>query len=208
MKKLLLIMLCIICLSFKHASANENTKNLYFSGALGLSLTDNAGFNDQGIAGDVDFKGGANLAAALGFRVNNWFSTELEFSHRSTSIRSINVDGVGSFNTGGDSNVTAALLNVNLHMPTGTRLIPFISSGIGGAYHDASIDDVTGVLIGSSADDAGFAYQLGAGIDLALSEEFELWTGYRYFATSDPDLGGIDFDYSSHEWRLGMRKFF
>ena len=69
------------------------------------------------------------------------------------------------------------------------------STGVGYANVDLDGDE----------DDSVFAYQVGAGIGYAVSDQATIDLKYRYFATEDPDFGGVDAEVASHNIYLGIR---
>ena len=95
-----------------------------------------------------------------------------------------------------DADLTTLSLMANGYydFETGSALKPFIGAGIGFANHD--FEDV---------DDTVFAYQFTLGAAYAVNETMDLDCAYRYFATADPDLDGIDADYGSHNISVGLR---
>ncbi len=89
------------------------------------------------------------------------------------------------------------------------RWSPYAGAGIGAARIEASDLTVTGQPMGSGSD-VVFAYQLGAGIDVALTDHLNLDLGYRFFNSMRPaftEANGRTFkmDYLSHSAVLGLR---
>ena len=95
---------------------------------------------------------------------------------------------------------------------------PYIGGGIGfAALH---IDDTFGtdtrggfserLFLYAEDDDTVFAYQAGAGIEIALSRTLSLDFGYRYFGTSTADFDSdfaieTEMKFESHNAMAGMR---
>ena len=58
-----------------------------------------------------------------------------------------------------------------------------------------------------------FAYQLILGVSFASVETLSVETlsvdlQYRYFATDDPEFDGVDAEYSTHNFMIGLRQSF
>ncbi len=80
----------------------------------------------------------------------------------------------------------------------------FVGGGVGIADLDLEYNATAGTYFGGtlgySIDDSamGFAYQLGAGIGFELGDGMMLSAQYRWFGTSDIDVGGNDIRVESH----------
>jgi opacity protein-like surface antigen len=92
------------------------------------------------------------------------------------------------------------MANVALDMATGTIVEPYVLAGIGAANVTLESDDLD-----VDEDDTVFAYQAGAGLGSALTETITLFTGYRFFATTDPEFEGVEAEYHSHNVEAGVR---
>ena len=133
---------------------------------------------------------------------------ELEYTRRSNPLNQVKfIDG--SFK--GDGNVTADSLLVNFFgVFRGNRpWSPYIGAGIGAARIEASDLKVSGFPM-SNGSAVVFAYQLGTGIDFALTDNLSLDLGYRFFNSTKPkftEVNGQTFkmDYFSHSAVLGLR---
>ena len=82
-----------------------------------------------------------------------------------------------------------------------------MGAGIGFAGVSAEDLAAAGVSV-SSYDDTVFAYQFGVGVGYAVEESVTLDFGYRYFATSDPEFNGAEFEFESHNISFGVRIIF
>jgi opacity protein-like surface antigen len=122
------------------------------------------------------------------------------------------------------------LANVWFGFPVSTMFSPYVGGGVGVAHVDADFgvrNFQTGALandIFSASEDAdswNFAYQLGAGLMIGLSEHIAIDLGYRFKAIPNVDLdpdfcGGIDclqivdvkddddFDIHEHVAQIGL----
>jgi opacity protein-like surface antigen len=133
---------------------------------------------------------------------------ELEYTRRSNPLDQARfVEG----NVTGSGSLTADSLLVNFFgVFHGDRIwAPYIGAGLGAARIEASDLKVTGQPL-SSDSDVVFAYQLGTGVDFALTDRLNLDLGYRFFSSLRPsfkEANGREFkmDYFNHSAVLGLR---
>ncbi len=198
MKKELIFFVTLITLSFPTiCSAIPPRPGYYVSGFLGVSVpTDQDAtsfqfgpgvttFNDR-----VEFDPSINIGGTAGFDfgifrlegdlsyTNGEMSTITE---QNTNIRYTDVDG--------RLDALAMLFNAFVDLHNTTPITPYFGGGIGFATLHLSdtfgTDTTTGFreLLYLSDDETVFAYQAGAGIEIAFNRMFSLDVGYRYFAT-------------------------
>jgi opacity protein-like surface antigen len=108
----------------------------------------------------------------------------------------------------GDVQALAGMANLYLDIPTGIGFTPFIGGGIGFAEVDADLDAGGGSFLNDT--DNGFAWQLRAGIAVAIFPYTDLTFGYRYFATDDLSMtnatGSVEVEgLRSHIGEIGLR---
>lgn len=135
---------------------------------------------------------------------------ELEYSRRNNQLDKIEFVE-GSFNGGGDMKSDSLLVNFLGVYPDGDkkRWVPYFGVGIGVARIEASSLMVSGQPLATGSDTV-LAYQLGAGLDYALTNNLILDFGYRFFNSIRPELteiNGLKFkmDYLSHSLVFGLR---
>jgi opacity protein-like surface antigen len=133
---------------------------------------------------------------------------ELEYSHRSNPLNKVTLSN-GSVTGGGSAIADSLLLNFFGVFRDNRPWSPYIGAGFGAARMRASGFNLAGNPLGSGSSTV-FAYQLGAGVDFALSKSFSLDLGYRFFNSVRPrftEANGSTFkmDYFSHSAILGMR---
>jgi len=133
---------------------------------------------------------------------------ELEYTRRSNPLDQVKFVE-GSFKGGGNVTADSLLLNFFGVVHDKSRWSPYAGGGIGAARIDASGLKVTGQPM-STGSAVAFAYQLGGGIDIALTDHLNLDLGYRYFSSNRPkftEVNGHKFEmnYISHNAILGLR---
>ena len=95
------------------------------------------------------------------------------------------------------SDLTASSLMGNFYLDfvNPSPVTPFLTAGLGMAT----------VSLFDYYDDTVFAYQVGAGLAFAINPRMSIDLKYRYFATEDLDLDGIEAKFASHNVYCGFR---
>lgn len=133
---------------------------------------------------------------------------ELEYTRRSNRLDQAEFSD-GKVDADGDVTADSLLLNAFGVYRSKSAWTPYLGAGLGIARITAADLTVTGQPL--SDDDAlVFAYQFGAGVDIALTESLTLDLGYRLFSTVKAKLkeaSGEEFkmEYLSHSAMLGLR---
>jgi opacity protein-like surface antigen len=153
--------------------------------------------------------------------------TELELVWREHKIDELEIDndgGLGSFvgvgpltglseSASGEVRSASAIYNlwIDVDMPR-VPVVPYFGGGIGVAGVWANEVTVRNVQIVDDSDTA-FAYQLGAGVGVEVTEWLTLTIDYRWMGAAEPELeteadGRFDTEYDSHNLGMGLRYFF
>ncbi len=133
---------------------------------------------------------------------------ELEYARRSHPLDRVEfVEGKVAGE--GDLTVDSLLLNCIGIVRSDSRWSPYVLIGIGAARIDASGLKVVSQPLATDTATA-FAYQVGGGIEYALSDTLSLDLDYRFFGSTPPKFtepNGQKFDtvYLSHSINLGVR---
>ena len=184
---------------------------LYISGHIGASWLSNADFNrnDSGIrlSSEVEFDTGLHLGSAVGYDFGK-IRVEGEFGYRSHEFDKmtdivLNGSPLSDRDADGDVDTFIFLINGFYDIDTGTKLTPYLGGGIGFAAFDIKDLFVPGIVRGDQ-DDTVFAYQLAGGIAYEITEKIFADLSYRFVATSEPDLGGLE-EYNSHNLLAAIR---
>jgi opacity protein-like surface antigen len=156
-----------------------------------------------GGSGGFDF-GYLRLEGELSYKMGEMSS----ITEKISQTRFANVDGrVG---------VSALMFNVFFDMRNPSPVTPYIGGGIGFAtlYLDDTYgtDTTTGYRerVYHSDDDTVFAYQAGAGLEIALTRMLSLDLGYRYFGTAKAKFNRntstvSEMKFESHNASVGFR---
>lgn len=196
---------------------------------LGMSVSEAAAFEKKGGYGfvrggfnyvnDQDIEVGVNtveskldpgFVALGGFGYDfGSFRAEGEISYRHNEI-DIHTSSFPTPGSRGENRSIAFMANGYYDYSNPTDFTPYVGGGLGiasVAYDDYGITGAT-VL---SDDDWVLAYQLMAGLDYDLTDQFTLGAEYRYFATQDADIrtaagnNDIDVEYQNHSVSLGLK---
>jgi opacity protein-like surface antigen len=203
MKKLLLV--SVIGLSSVLAASTCFAKG-YISGNIGAVMVEDAdltgpALDASGLSGvEVSFDTGFAGALAAGADAGP-VRIEGEFSYRINDMDEISgsffgIPGSGPAN--GEIESMSLLGNVIFDIGTNSPFTPFIGAGMGFSNVDMEFEGV-------SEDDTVFAYQFIAGMGFKVSEVTSIDISYRYFATDDPELDGIESEYTTHNLFAGVR---
>jgi opacity protein-like surface antigen len=140
----------------------------------------------------VQFDPGINIGGTAGYDFG-FFRLEGEMSYKRGDITSVTEQSFGTRyrNTDGYVGAFAMMLNGFFDIHNESPVTPYLGGGVGfSTVHLSSTRGVDANLgtrndhIFRSDDDNVFAYQAGAGVDLALNRRLSLDLGYRYFGTS------------------------
>ncbi len=168
-------------------------------------------FNDS-----VEFDPGVYTGGTVGFDYG-FLRLEGELSYRYSDIKSVTDKNTSFSFHDVDGNLGALSMMANaffdLHNPS--PITPYVGGGVGFAV--LHMDSTTGVdstgtrvLLYPSDDNAVFAYQVGAGMEIALNPIVSLDVGYRYFGTDSArfesdSLSTSNVKLESHNALVGVR---
>jgi opacity protein-like surface antigen len=195
----------------------------YVSGFAGVSVPTNTDvtsttfgpgattFNDR-----VEFDPGINIGGAGGYDFG-YIRVEGELSYKNGEMSNITEQNSGTrfANVDGRLGALAMMFNTFLDLHNNTRVTPYFGGGVGFANMHLSDTFGTNTITGNrtrlyrSDDDTVFAYQAGAGLEIALTKMLSLDLGYRYFGTTkakfDKNLSTTELKFESHNASVGIR---
>ena len=190
----------------------------YVSGFLGINVNPDANvtstdfvpppqdFNDR-----VEFDPNINIGGSAGYDFGI-VRMEGELSYKNAGIGSVTSknDGFRFHNVNGSIGALAMMFNGFFDLHNNSPFTPYLGGGIGFAGLHLSDTTSRGEPLYGAADDTVFAYQAGAGIEIALNPQCSLDIGYRYFVTDranfDSDLDIVtNLKFESHNAAVGFR---
>ncbi len=224
MQKLMIISAALLLALPSIGAAAEPRAGGYVSGFIGVSMpsdndvTTDYFDNSPSVRDQVEFDPGINIGGTGGYDFG-YVRLEGEISYKYSEISSLydQTNNQRYRNLDGDLGVSAFMANAFFDLHNDSRVTPYLGGGIGFAVLNLSDTFGTNVngrqyLYGED-DDAVFAYQVGAGVEIALNPRFSLDLGYRYFGTDTANFDN-DFDQSSsmkfesHNVAVGFRATF
>lgn len=190
---------------------------------------------------ETSFKTGFVLGGNAGVEWGNGLRTELELAFRQhnskkrahlkthfhSMYRTLTTSGEGgapyittitsdhSRNSDVASNIRlrawSLMANAWYDFDLGLPVTPYVGGGIGLAQVKIS-GDLDGARLWEK-NDSVFAWQVGAGASMPISDSAKLFVDYRYFSAADAHLklapgyngGSIDADFNSHSLLVGVR---
>jgi len=196
----------------------------YMSGFLGVSAPQDttvsiSEFNPVTTKdAQVEFDPGINIGGTAGYDFG-FFRLEGEMSYKRGEITSVTEESFGTRyrNVDGHIGAFAMMMNGFFDLHNESPVTPYLGGGMGFASVNLSntrgVDAVRGAIndhVFRSDDDTVFAYQAGAGMEVALNRRLSLDLGYRYFGTSLASFrkdwpNSTDLRLKSHNAAFGLR---
>lgn len=223
MKKTLLVIAALATLvPATICSATPPRPGPYVSGFAGISVPRDTDVTSSDFSNTftdrVKFDPGIYTGGTGGFDFG-FLRIEGELSYRFSEIDSI-TEQPGGFrfsNADGNLGALALMANAFFDLHNASPITPYWGGGIGLAV--LHLDDTFGidtrsgsprqVLLYPKDDDTVFAYQAGAGVEIALNPMISLDVGYRYFGTAkarfESDLPETSLKLESHNAMVGVR---
>ena len=226
MKRTLTILALAIAVALPAASqAMPMRPAPYFSGFLGVAVPKDTDVTLNNTGSGVTFDQRIGLDPGIYFGGAGGFDfgfirLEGEFSYKQSNIKSItDKSGADQFrDVDGKLSLMAFLFNAFFDFHNYSPVTPYMGGGIGFATLHMGNTFATNnanqtFLMYPQDDDTVFAYQVGTGLDIALTRRYSLDVGYRYFNTDTASFsghqltaGGIRFE--SHNALVGFKMKF
>lgn len=201
------VLAALIVMILAPAPAGAQTSRVYFAGYMGLTTFRDQSFSERSVpvSGQIKADNTFSFAGAMGLRLTNNWRVEGELSYRKADLGSMVINNTGLFNMGGDIGTTVALANVYYDFDLSwKKMTPYLTAGLGVAFHSANINDLSGRAVSASDDDFNIAWQVGGGLKYRVADNMAFSGGYRYLATTPVSVQGYEVDYGSHEFRIGL----
>ena len=201
MRKNLILTVCtLILLSSVLVAQAQEAPNLYFSGKLGLNLTNDADFKESGVSGELLLDPAAIISGTFGVRVTPNMRTEIELSYREADIDKVDFDGFGTLKANAELQTVGVLLNGYWDFLPEKMFSPFLTVGVGVLHHRIKSNSSS-----SKDSDVVFGYQVGGGVGWNVTRRVSIDVGYRYLGSTDPNFDGTKVEYGAHEFLAGVR---
>ena len=162
-------------------------------------LANDDGFFASTIGGDTlaftpDSDTGWMISGAVGLSLNNMVQglrVEAEVGYRNNQVDGIWTSSTGASDSGlldYEHSTLSVMANVWYDFDLG-NVRPYVGGGVGWAETELDGAFLGGTIPAISHSDDGFAWQLGAGLNFAISPNVQLGVGYRYFEGPEVNIG-------------------
>ena len=181
----------------------------YISGNIGLGQMVDSTVDIKSAplgSSEIDFDNGYLFAGAFGYRISA-ARLEGELGYQKNDYDDIK----GAFGPGdisGEASALSFMANGYYDFFNDSNFSFFLTAGLGVAkveYSDVIYAPGSGGFIGLDDSDGVFAWQFGAGVGYAFSEQLTLDFKYRYFDTDKSDFDIAKTEFASHNFTLGAR---
>ena len=206
------------------SAGSAHAQGLYLSVGAGMSMLQDADNTNDTPRVDVksSYDTGWMVTGAIGYGFANGLRVEGEIGYRQVEVDQLDIrddGGLGAALGGpslngletpaaGNETALSVMANVWYDINTGTPVTPYVGGGIGVARITLDNLRVAGITIVDDHDNV-FAYQLGAGVAYAVSQQVSLTLDYRFFQTADAEFTDIAGDFKSeftnHSVAAGVR---
>ncbi len=225
MKKLVVVFTLVVLGIPSICAAIPARPGPYVSGFVGISIArdasvastdfvNNATFDDR-----VEFDPGISIGGTGGYDFG-FLRLEGELSYKHAEIKSITdkADGFQFGNVDGNLGALGVMFNAFIDLHNQSPITPYVGGGIG--FAELHLSDTFGTdtrggtfqrtLLYPSDDATVFAYQAGAGLEIAINRGLSLDVGYRYFGTDKAKFNSdvftsTELKYESHNAVVGVR---
>jgi OOP family OmpA-OmpF porin len=209
---------CAFALSIALPSAAAET-DLYVEYSGGVSFVPNqriSGADAPGsnLSGHVESDTGFNVGAAFGARFYEYFRAELQITYRESEVSNLSLQGEPD-DAQGHVGLVAIMANGYFDYDLGIGVVPYLGAGVGWGSVEIDAKNKSGTgQTRIEGEDSIFVWSLMAGGTYPINEVLDLSLGYRYIATTDPDInsdiGGLgstrlEAEFEAHEIVLGLR---
>jgi opacity protein-like surface antigen len=188
----------LVLLWVTQAGAEGN--DMYVELQAGPTFPEDSDLSQGGQSGELTYDTGFNVGGAAGIRFLDVGRAEVALSYRQADTDRLKQ--FGSTPVSGDVGLFTSMANGYIDIPINLPVTPYVGGGIGVGVVMADfrangnkVDD----------DDTQFAYNLMGGLIYQLQEDVAVRVGYRYLATTDAEIQGVDTEVHLHEMVFGVR---
>lgn len=203
-----LFLLPMVCCLAGPASAA--TSEGFLAGLrIGEQYVSNTAYAINGGESKMEFSLGPVVSVFAGYRLLD-LRFEAEVSLHGHDIDSIKggVLGGRNFSAVGDMQATSYMLNMYMDLMDFEKIAVYVGAGLGTTtveFDGVRIAPGRQLVVGS---DNVVTFQVMAGAEFMLTEQFGLDVMYSFLSADDPTIGGINIDYDCHTVQLGGRYYF
>lgn len=176
------------------AAQAEEGERLWLRVTPQMVVADEIGLEGGGLSGSAEFGTGWGIGATLGYDLSQWFAAALDVGYARVPYDSITVNGVGTADVEGDSDVLVGYLNGYVRPLQGDFQL-YLGGGIGLSHIRSEVTEIAGLAANLDDSDTRFGFNVTAGAEWAVNDVTALGAGYRLYWIDGDD--GID-DLTAH----------
>lgn len=190
----------VLALALLHAAV-ARADGAYLALEVGPAFFPDSDLSRGSASGDLSYDPGFHVGGAIGVRALDVVRGELGLSYRRADTDQLE-EGGSSDGVSGDVGIFASMANGYLDCAfLDLPVTPYVGAGLGVGVVLADFE-VGGTRVEDA--DTQFAYNVMGGVSYdANGVVFS--AGYRYFATTDADIEGVDTEIDVHEVTFGVR---
>ena len=217
MKQVLVALTVAVIFSIPAVSLAQPAMGPYFSGFIGATMPVDQDVSGFDLDDEVEFDTGINIGGTIGYDYG-FLRLEGEVSYKEAEMKRVTdrISGDTYRDIDGSIAATAFMANIFVDFHNQGPVTPYLGGGIGfaGLYQDdisgTSTTDGFRTDLYRDDDDLVFAYQAGAGMEIAINRQFSLDLSYRYFGTSNATFNedtpyDNEMEFASHNVSAGLR---
>ncbi len=177
----------------------DDKKGFYVKGGVGVTILEDYKVSFENEVGKFHFadeinKEGFTLNAAIGKEFENGFAAELELNYQESDAdqfvtKEFVYEGLKqNFKDplfDGRTSIQTFMINGLYNLKNRTQFTPYVGAGVGIAWIDIQVNDVTSY---GKTSETNLAYQALAGIETEITKDFSILTGYRYLYAGEVTL--------------------
>ena len=130
---------------------------------------------------------GFNIGGAFGKRFHEHFRGEIQFTYRESEVSDLSLRNEPD-NASGHIGMLAIMTNGYVDWDLGIGVVPYLGAGIGWGHVEIEAKNKAAFQTRINGRDSVFAWSLMVGGSYPINEVLDLSLGYRYIATTDPDI--------------------
>jgi len=200
----------VICFFLLLPTISFGASGMYGSFNAGVTMPRDDDITNGSTWFELEYDPGFTVGGAIGYKIKD-YRLEGEVAYQNNEIdrienMSLPVDiGDGEILSSMEASLLTFLLNGYIDFENGTAYTPFFTAGFGFARIDGEMT-VEGVT--DDEDDTVLAFQLGVGVEYAMTDTVTLDCKYRYLYTDDFDFEDVELGVTSHNIIVGIRVAF
>ena len=208
MKKHLVILVACAAFLFGAAPAQSTDFGPYIGAMIGgVWMSDSDIKGAQGNP-SIEYDRGYALGVAAGYAFM-FARFEAEIAYQKNDMDKVSWVGQAPTPVKGDVTNLSFLVNGYYDFTNHTAITPYVGAGLGFARVSVGTLSIPATAqVQPSDDDNVLAYQIGAGVGVALSRELTLDFKYRYYGTQNVKFNQDKLENRSHNFFIGIRHSF